>query len=49
MLAKFEPSRIVLNVQNFKLFDKKLSFLVSIFAKNVDAILKDVYFAETSV
>ena len=24
MLAKFEPSRIVQNVQNFELFDKKL-------------------------
>ena len=50
MLAKFESNRIVQNVQNLELLDKKSSFLKTIFEKkNIDAILKDVSIAETSV
>ena len=49
MLAKFEPNCIVQNVQKFELFDKKIEFLKTIFDKSVDAILKDVSVAETSV
>ena len=41
MLEKFEPNRIVRNVQNFELFDKNLNFFNTILDKNVDAILKE--------
>ena len=52
MLAKFKPSRIVWNVQNFSFLTKKKKkkeFLKTIYDKSVDAILKDVPVAETSV
>ena len=49
MLAKFETNRIVRNVQNLELFDKKSSFFIAIFDKSVEEILKDVAVAETSV
>ena len=40
VLAKFEANRIVRNVQNCELFNKRLSFFKTIFDKSVDAILK---------
>ena len=47
MLAKFEPNRMFKNVQNFKFYDKKHSFLSRL--KSVDAILQQVSIAETIV
>ena len=33
MLAKFEPNRIIQNVENFQLFDKKQSFFKAFLTK----------------
>ena len=50
MLAKFEPNRMVQNVQNFEgFFLKKKMILSNHFWQSVDALLQDVSVAETNV
>ena len=48
MLPKFEPHRMIQNVQNFELFTKTDSFL-NHFCQSAAAILQDVSAAETIV
>ena len=45
MLTELEPNRVVRNVPNFELFDKKSSFLKP-FLTSIDAMLQDVAVAE---
>ena len=49
MLEKFELNRMVWNVQNFKLLDKKKEVFWIHFWQSVDAILQEVSEAETFV
>ena len=49
MMVKFEPNRVVQNVQNVEVFDKKPSFKYKYFSQSIDAILQDVSVDETIV
>ena len=47
-MVKLEPNRMVRNVQNFELYDKKVTFLKP-FWQSVDAVLQGVCAAKTIV
>ena len=47
ILAKFEPSRVVQNVQNFEVWEKKTKFFKTIFDKELTPFCKDVFEAAT--
>ena len=53
MLVKFEQNSMVQTTRNLEVFDqqkkKKKKFFSKHFSQNVDAILEDVYVAETIV
>ena len=49
VLVKFEQNRMVRNIQKFELLNRKPSLFKVTFGQIFDAILEDVYVAETIV